>query len=83
MTCTITPLCRAHPTRLSPAALLTLALVVLSREQIDLLLYLIPVLAERLPLALVSGRRLGHVVFFGNALPIRSNLLVVGEHRIL
>ena len=59
------------------------ALVVLPREQIDLLLYLVLVLAERLPLALVGGRRLGRVVFLGDALPIRSNLLVVGERRIL
>ena len=73
----------AHIRETLAAGLLPLAFVVLSREQIDLLLYLVSLLAELLPSALVGGRRLGRVVFFGNALPIRSNLLVVGEHRIL
>ena len=65
------------------AGLHPVALVVLPREKIDLLLYLVLVLAELLLLALEGGRRLGRIVFFGDALPIRSNLVVVGEHRIL
>ena len=54
----------AHIRETLAAGLLPLALVVLPSEQIDLLLYLVLVLAERLPLALVGGRRLGRVVFF-------------------